>query len=248
MMKDQTQQVHVERMLRVLVYIQNHLDEELPLDKLAAVAHFSPFHFHRIFRGMVGESVAEHVRRLRIERAAFHLKVGEKSVTHIALDAGYETHEAFTRAFRSRFDQSPTQFRQTHKALRLPDSPAGVHFAPDGKLNSFTPLTTGDATMDIRLEKLEPKRVAFMRHTGPYTGVGPTWAKLCAWAGPKGLIGPNFAAIGMCHDDPEVTPPDKIRYDACMVVGDQVEAEGDVGIQTIPGGDYVVATHKGPYE
>ena len=69
-MKSDTRHSYHERVLNVLVHIQQHLDDELPLDELAAVAHFSPYHFHRMFRGMVGESVEEHVRRLRLERAA----------------------------------------------------------------------------------------------------------------------------------------------------------------------------------
>jgi len=77
--------------LRVLVHIQQHLDETIELDELAHIAHFSPYHFHRIFRGMVGESLMEHVRRLRLERAAHRLKFTDTSVTNIAFDAGYET-------------------------------------------------------------------------------------------------------------------------------------------------------------
>ena len=95
-----TQRDYAERILKVLVHIQNHLDDPLDLDRLAALAFFSPFHFHRVFRGMVGEPVREHVRRLRLERAAHQLKIGDQSVTQIAFDAGYDTHEAFTRAFK----------------------------------------------------------------------------------------------------------------------------------------------------
>ena len=104
-MKSETQQTYQERILKVLVYIQNHLDETLSLEELAGVAHFSPYHFHRIFRGMVGESLMEHVRRLRLERAAHRLKFTDSPVTRIAFEAGYETHEAFTRAFRALFDR-----------------------------------------------------------------------------------------------------------------------------------------------
>src|SRR5437763_4395204 len=114
-MRSQTEQAYRERVLRVLVYIQNYLDEALALDELAAVAHFSPYHFHRIFRGMVGESVMEHVRRLRLERVAHRLKSGDQPVTRIAFEAGYEAHEAFTRAFGALFGQSPSQFRAAHR-------------------------------------------------------------------------------------------------------------------------------------
>ena len=100
-MKEDTRQDYAERIIRVLVHIQQNLDDDLPLEKLARLAFFSPFHFHRVFRGMVGESVKSHIRRLRLERAAMRLKQSEMAVTAIAFEAGYETHESFTRAFRT---------------------------------------------------------------------------------------------------------------------------------------------------
>ena len=101
--------------------------------------------------------------------------------------------------------------------------------------------------MEVRIEKMEPIRVAFVRHIGPYEECGPAWEKLCSWAGPKGLLGPNTLVLGISHDDPEITPPDKIRYDACIRVGEEIEPEGEIGIQVIEGGDYAVTTHEGPY-
>ena len=91
-----TRQDYETRMNRVLEHIQGHLDEPLALDELAAVACFSPYHFHRIFSGMIGESVKSYIRRLRLERAAFALVHGTAPVTEIAFDAGFETHESFT--------------------------------------------------------------------------------------------------------------------------------------------------------
>ncbi len=82
-----TEMDYSERVMRVLNFIQKNLDRPLPLEDLAAVACFSPYHFHRVFRGMVGESVKQHVRRLRLERAAQHLKVSERPVLMTALVA-----------------------------------------------------------------------------------------------------------------------------------------------------------------
>ncbi len=119
----------------VLAYVQAHLDDELTPHKLAAVACFSEHHFHRIFRAVVGESVMDHVRRLRLERAAFQLKTSRRSVFSIALDAGYGAQEAFTRTFQARFGLAPRIFRQAHAAHLLPAA-SGVHFSPAG----FTPM------------------------------------------------------------------------------------------------------------
>jgi len=102
--------------------------------------------------------------------------------------------------------------------------------------------------MEASIRKMDELRAAFVRHVGPYQEVGPTWGRLCAWAGRLGLFGPNTVMFGLCHDDPQVTPTDKIRYDACIVVGEGIQAEGEVGVQTIPAGEYAVAIHHGPYD
>ena len=213
-----------ERMVRALVHIQDHLDEPLPLDELARVAAFSPYHFHRIFRGLIGESVKEHVRRLRLERAAQRLRRSDRTVTEIAFDAGYQAHESFTRAFHARFGMAPSEFRD------VSDPPPG-----------------GGAPLDAHVESIGGMRVVFLRHVGPYDTVGSTWMRLVNWAWPKGLLGPATAFIGICHDDPEITEPDKLRYDAAIAVPPQVEPQGEIGVRDLQAGDYGVAIHRGPY-
>jgi len=245
-MKKSTQQLYEERILRVLVLIQKNLDGEMSLYELARAAHFSPYHFHRIFRGMVGESLKEHIRRLRLERAALRLKHTDRSVLEIALEAGYETHEAFSRAFRSLCGCSPSRFRSDNSLVYRADVP-GVHYRENSPIEEFK-LTSGGRTMDLRIEHLEPMRVAFVRHIGPYNQVSRAWEKLCARLGREGLLAGGVRFVGLCHDDPEVTAREKIRYDACVTVDEDFEAEADLGVQTIGGGEYAVVTHFGPYE
>ena len=245
-MKEETERVYRERILRVLLHIQEHLDEPLPLEELAEIAYFSPFHFHRVFRGMIGESLMEHIRRLRLERAVQRLRTTDRNIIEIALEAGYETHETFTRAFRKMFGENPSVFRRNHRSDQLKASPSGVHFRSDRAFRTFNPLTKGGFKMDVRIEEVKPMRVAFVRHIGPYEKCEKAWGELCAWAGPKGLLGPKSTFIGICYDDPEVTPAEKIRYDACVNVGTDIEGEGPVGIQTIEGGQYAIFTHRGP--
>jgi AraC family transcriptional regulator len=102
--------------------------------------------------------------------------------------------------------------------------------------------------MEVRIESVPVMRVAFMRHNGPYRQVGQTWGRLCAWAGPRGLVGPRTVMLGVAHDDPQVTPPEKLRYDACLTVDGRFKPEGDVGVQEVGGGEYAVTTHRGPYD
>jgi len=228
-----TEQTYRQRILRMQLFIQEHLDEELPLDRLARLAHFSPYHFHRIFRGLVGEGVNEYVRRLRLEAAAVALKTTDWSVLDIALRAGYNAHEAFTRAFRQMFGVTPSQFR------------AGQHPLYTQKENETMPVET--TAREVRIESVPSRRVAFLRHLGPYTEAGPVFDRVCAWAGRRGLFGRDTLVLGICHDDPEVTAPDKIRCDCCVTVDDRFSGEGEIGIQTLEGGECAVLTQYGPY-
>jgi AraC family transcriptional regulator len=247
-MRDSTPEDYHRRILKVLVHIQSHLDEDLSLDELASISNFSPFHFHRVFRGMVGEPVKEHVRRLRLERAAHRLRFTGQPVTDLAFEAGYETHESFTRAFKTMFGESPSEFRANHRPVAYGPSPSGIHFAANGDLAGFRPPNSEGSPLSTKLEQIGPMKVAFVRHIGPYNEVGSAWQRLMSWAGMKGLFRGAPTMIGVVHDDPEVTPSEKIRYDAALVVGDGVSAENDVGIQTVEGGKYVATTHRGSYE
>ncbi len=243
-----TKKEHNERILRALVHIQENLDGELSLEVLAGVAGYSPYHFHRVFRGMVGESLSEHVRRLRLERAALRLRRGEQPVTEVALDAGYETHESFTRAFRARFGRAPSDWRKERPEAPPPEAPSGVHWREDGAPSSLQDQPPADPPGAVRIEARDPIHVAFLRHTGPYDQVGRTWSRLFQWAAIKGLLMRKTEVIGVAHDDPDVTPPDKVRYDACLRVGRPLEPEGHVGFQTIPAAEYAILSHRGPYD
>lgn len=93
-------------------YIRVHISEPLDRETLADVAGFSIPHFHRVFTAHVGESAAGYVRRLRLERAARKLRMGAVDITEVALAAGYDSHAAFSKAFKQQFGLSPSEFRQ----------------------------------------------------------------------------------------------------------------------------------------
>lgn len=247
-MRQSTLHDYEERLLRVLVHIHQRLDDPLPLDELAALACLSPCHFHRVFTGMVGESVKEHIRRLRLERAASRLKLGDAAVIQIALEAGYESHAAFTRAFRGNFGVAPTEYRRRQRLPGQLRAASGIHYDEHHRLVRFRAAQLAAKQMNVTLKHIEPLRVAFVRHVGPYHQVGKAWETLCAFLGKEGRLGGDNQFIGLSHDDPEVTPPDKIRYDACITVSDDFRPRGDVGVQVIGGRDYAVMTHFGPYE
>jgi len=247
-MKEETSEDYLARMLRVLVHIQQNLDAPLPLEELAAIALFSPFHFHRIFRGLIGESVKEHVRRLHLERAAHRLRHTGQQMTEIALDAGYQTLESFTRAFHRMFSLSPSEFRARLGVVAYGPAPSGVHFVAEGALESFHPAPVKALPLEVRIEHLSEMRVAFARHTGPYEETDAAYERLMTWAGIRGLLKPPVVIFGVAYDDPTVTAPENLRYDAALVIPEDLKADGEIGVRAIHGAKYAVTTHCGSYE
>lgn len=246
-MKQTTLETYRQRLLRTFVYIQAHLDDELDLEKLSEVAGFSPYHFHRIFKAFTGETLMEHIRRLRMERAAVMLRYDGQSITDVAFDAGYESLESFSRAFRTRFGYPPSEYREKTVFPILDNSGSAIHYGPVAMELNWNPKSHGGEDMNVEIREMPPTTVAFVRHVGPYEKCEQAWIKLCDWAGPNNLMGPESRFIGICYDDPTVTESDKIRYDACLNIPPETASEGEVGIQTIPEGTYAIYRHVGPY-
>lgn len=244
-MKDTTLASYEQRLQTVLDYIATHLQDPMPLEELARIACFSPYHFHRVFTGMMGVTLKEYVRQLRLERAAEQLTGSETPVTDIAFDAGYESPEAFTRAFRTAFGTSPRAWRTEERAGGAGIASGVVH-GNNGIVRSFLSLKEG--TMEISVRHFERMRVACVSHTGPYENVGSAWGTLFRALFFRMLIGGRKpTCFGIVHDDPEVTEPEKIRYDACVRVSEKYRPGKDIHIRVVEEGDYAVALHKGPY-
>lgn len=234
-MRPETSTSHEQRIQRVLRRIEENLDAPHSLDELAACAHFSPFHFHRIFRGLVGEALMEYIRRLRLQRAAHRLRFSSRSVTEVALEAGYDSLEAFSRAFRGVFELAPSRYRKRSAEAAALD--------PEGSRTGPTALARPER-LDLRVQQLPRRSLAYLRHQGPYHEVGSTWRQVMQFGMQRGFLLP----IGICHDDPEVTPAERIRYDACVQVSDSFEVEPPFHSRVIDAGEFLIGRFVGPYE
>jgi AraC family transcriptional regulator len=229
---------YAARMHRVLEYIDSNLDQELELDTLAAVANFSPFHFHRLFTAWMGETLGDYVRRRRLEIAALRLVAQPRlRVLQVALSVGFGSTEAFARAFKTRFRATPTGWRESQVSNRdqvkgkldqAPASPSGNH-----------------GRMKVTIVDRQPTTVAYLRYVGPYgKPVSDFWmTKVDPWMETNGLYGkPRY---GISHDDPDITAPEKLRYDAAVEVPKNFVGAGDHQMTVIPGGKYAVGKFKG---
>lgn len=230
-----TRDRYAAKILRVQTFIQKFLDEDLSLERLAEVAGYSPCHFHRVFRGIVGESLDDYVRRLRLERGAQSLRYRRQSILEVALDAGYGSHEAFTRAFSRMFGVTPSEYQ----SLEFPPQSLKEHFMQ----------TAAYTSADIRIEKQPPRRLACLRVVGPYSfeTLNPAFGRICQWGAENGYLKEGVESIGVYYDDPEVTAPEKQRADVGITVGPDFQPTGDIQVQTLPGGLCAVLRHKGHY-
>jgi AraC family transcriptional regulator len=244
-------------MHRVLEYIDAHLDEQLDLVTLAEVAHFSSFHFHRLFSAWMGETLGDYLRRRRVELAALRLAAQPRTrVLNIALSVGFGSGEAFTRAFNNRFGCSPTAWREQQALQRHAKSNSGqvnhkhsqalpvllAEHAVSQKLNTET-------LMKVSIINRQAATVAYFRHLGPYgEPIARFWQEAYVPWAVMNKLGADHARYGISHDDPSITGPEQCRYDACAEVSSDFMATGAALKKTLPGGKYAVHRFEGTVE
>jgi AraC family transcriptional regulator len=220
------------RMQRVLVYIDEHLDDDLRVDVLCDVAAFSKHHFHRQFSALFGVGVYRYVQLLRLKRASFRLAFRvDESVLQIALDSGYEGPEAFARAFKQRLGQTPRSFRSSPEWT--PWHTAYEPLTQARSLQMQAPITDDD----VRIQDFPETPVAIMEHRGDPAHVGETIRRFISWRTVHGLSPARSATFNLLHDDPETTPPGEYRMSLCAAARGRID-DNDQGVTAgvIPAG------------
>lgn len=259
------------RLNKVLDYIDKHLSEELTLEKLAAIANFSAYHFHRLFKSLIGENLFQFIQRLRLEKAADRLCQNKDiPITQIAYEYGYSDSASFAKAFGNYFGMSASEWRagghKNHSNIGKMNSKTGNDNDKNGKASQFNQYYFSNAfsntfnnfiwriemtnesklAANVEVKELSEETVAYIRHIGPYAGneqlFGMLFGKLFQWAGARGLIRfPETKALTIYHDNPDITEEDKLRISVCITVPPDCKVDGEIGKMTIPGGKYAVA-------
>ena len=249
------------RIDRVLHYIESNLTNKISLAEVANVSHFSAYHFHRIFTGIVGETVNDYITRRRLE-CAVNLLIfkPELSITKVALDRGFSSSANFSKAVKLHFGFSPSEIRNPDK---IKNSKIGKIYSKYGK--DFNPAdlyptritnevmhnaNLEDAKMNIEVRELDSQRVCTLASEHGYESeaIYQAWDKLIDWATCNGISQKEQKRFAFAFDNPTITPVDKCRYTASIVIADDVQVKPPFSSSEIPQGKYAVLYYKGSPE
>jgi AraC family transcriptional regulator len=216
----------------VVDYINEHLSEAINLSDLGQVAIFSDFHFHRIFKSVMGESPGDYIQRLRLEKAACKLQTTQLSITEISETTGYQSPHALSKAFKKRFGISPALFRKQPTDLIIPaETVEAMHLSPE-------------------IKTIQDKEVVYIRVIDPYRSgdaFTKAWRRLTRHLGIDGIPGSRHEYFSTSYDTPTITEPDLCRVYVCTTNTERIKPSGPFGVQTIKGGLFAVFTLKGSY-
>jgi AraC family transcriptional regulator len=235
MRKKQTnKEFYTEKLNIIVEYIHNNLDKKIDINELARLSNFSPFHFHRIVKALLSESIGSYIIRTRLEQAAKMISYSSSSIEEIAYSVGYEAPSSLSKQFKNHFGISPSEYRKTRV---LPIKSQKIM----------------DLNLKIKKPKivvLEEKQCLFIRMQGNYQQLdySSAWAKLWSIVKTQKLFTAGIEHIGISYDDPKVTDDNKIRYDACLVIYKDAKPDGEVGVKTLKGGKFAMFHYTGSYK
>lgn len=233
-MKNITYNDYIQRINKVVAYINNHLDETLELKTLANEAALSDFHFHRIFKALKGEAIGGYITRLRLEATARLLRYTALTIEEIAFNIGYETSASLSKAFKKQYGISPTEYR-TNK---------DTYIMKKEIINPDLALKTP------KIVTLEPKNLIYVALTGAYGSLdyGKAYEQLWAVIKAQKLFTKGIESICISYDDPKITEGSLQRSDVCLAIHKPATPQDEVSCKTLAGGKYAVFFYQGSYE
>ena len=217
----------------VVDYINLHLGEEIDLKSLAKISHFSPFYFHRIMKAFLGEPVGTFIVRTRTETAALLLRYTDLPIADIAYRIGYSSSSSLSKVFKQFYGISPLEYRNNKNFVIM--KPAIIR--PELKLKR-------------EIKELPVRNVIYIRLFGDYklNDYCGTWMRLQQFVQEEKLPMGEVMPYCIFHDDPKVTPIEKLRTDVCMVMPAAATPKGNIGFKQLPAGRYAIFLYKGSYE
>lgn len=226
---------YIERTNAAIDYIVRHLDRDLKLETIAQVACFSPFHFHRVFQSLLGETLNQFVKRQRLERALYLMShAPNRSLTEISLECGFSSSSDFSRSFKSRYGIAPSAFDLEHfRTAKRKEFEATMASYENGPKLPRLPVGENPDGFEITMRDLPARTVAYIRVLNPYQsyeGVVGACKRLVDWAEQHGLADGQW--LGYQWEDPEIVALEDCRYDVAVVVDESsfsFKPDGEVG-------------------
>lgn len=228
--------IYLQRINTVIDHVHENLHEALSVEELAGVAGFSPFHFHRIFKGITGETVLGLVTRARLGRAAMLLRSDpELSVSDAAFASGFKSLAVFSRGFKRQFEMRVSDW---DRKSPLKDS-KNRQFPEYPERYTVETLERFEARKEfpVKIEQLPPLRLAYIRVLDSYRDferIKDAYRRLVGWYSGRGGDLAQTRLIGMSQDDPDFTPQELCRFDWCLAVPDDWDGEGEIAIRSLP--------------
>lgn len=238
---------YIKRINLALKYIDAHLDTKLTLNTIAEVSYYSPYHFHRIFKAIIGETLNDYIIRQRVEKAAIQL-ITKKDITvaELAEHYGFNSHAVFTRTFKKYYNVSPTEFKtlspsrysKINQTNRKKSQGNFIFEEYICNINNHLNWITMNATIEIKT--IETLTCASTTHIG-VEGLEHIFDKLIRWGTSNGLMAnPNTKLARVFHDSFKVTAPDKVRMSISLLTKEPFTAKGEITKTEIAKGKYIV--------
>lgn len=241
------QEEYIKRINKVLTYIDENLHNELSLQTIANVAHYSPFHLHRLFKAITNETLNTYITRKRIEKTAMMLiHNNEYSIAEIATKYGFINDSTFSRTFKKLYGQSPSAFRKSNlgnfsKISKENSNNGKTNFITEEYLCNIINLNNW-IKMNAKIEITEmPKmNLAYVTHIGVY-GIENAFQRIIKWAIPKGILAQNNTHVcRVFHDSFKVTDADKVRMSIGILTNEELTVDNEIGLTTIEKGKFII--------
>jgi len=245
-----TSEEHIKRIRKVLNFIEENLDNELSLENLAEIGNYSPFHFHRIFRGIIGETLQEYINRNRMEKSAMLLSHHKnKSLEEVFLEVGFKSNSTFSKSFKKYFGISPTDFRKKSpeyfsKILQMNSNIGQKEVIFQQYLYNINQMKNFmETNAKIEVKELPEMHLASVLSVG-VQNIDNAYNKLISWGISKNLFPrENVKMISVYHDSFKVTAPDKVRIHACMLLDEPIKTDGEIFPEILPKGRHIVGSY-----
>ena len=238
-------EIYRSRINKVIDYVNNNLNKSISLEELAAVAFFSPFHFHRIFVAVTGETVNNFTNRIRNEKAARLLKFSKKPISEISMECGFSSAATLSRLFKQYFEVSPSEYR---KGGKIKNSKIRKELYPVTQYHCNMTEEELRNKFPVEIRQLPERRIAYIRVMDAFREgvVLNVFADMVKWAKKMNLFD-SETIFGMSMDDPEVTPKEKYRYEVCITIPKkfEIEPDGFIETMTLPKCKYAVTAVSG---